>query len=88
MRPIIAAVILLFASILPACAEEAKPSTQLNIAGIIDVKEVEPAIFEVQVKLEGGAIAILHMNVFTLEKLRVRLDQIAYSEGGGGLRGK
>ena len=53
-----------------------KATRQLSVAKLIAVKEVEPAIFEIAIEIEGGAITILRMNVFTLQSLQGELQKI------------
>jgi hypothetical protein len=76
VRHVLIGITLAAALVLPAVAEDAKPPSKLNATKILAVKEVEPAVFEIAIELEGGAITILRMNAFTLQSFRAQLDNI------------
>ena len=76
LRQLLVALTIAIAFTLPAAAEDAKPPSRLNAAKILAIKEVEPAIFEIAVELEGGTITILRMNAFTLQPFRQQLNNI------------
>lgn len=47
---------------------------KLAVTGIGAVREVEPAIFEIELKLEGGDFARLRLNVLALQELAAKLE--------------
>lgn len=76
MRKAVAALILFTTLALPAIAEEAKPPGKLAVTKILAVKEIEPAVFQIAIELEGGTITILQMNAFTLLSLQAQVNKV------------
>ena len=48
---------------------------KLEISDVLSCKEVEPAIFEIELRLDDGQLATLRLNGFTLQSLRHQIFQ-------------